>query len=267
MKKFLFLLLLFGIGVTSIGWSKAESGSCARPWPSQVEACRQLEQEILGETVRILFHGYVEIDEGYNVRRVNGTLSHATIFAGRYLVTHNHFGIRLSQALLFDQYGSGSFSGVSIYKLDGQPLLDNAPLTSFTVVFEEGETVLLDFGPGNGSGFFAEAGLASAEIATGESMTLTPGREVAQVDWDPAGNSRVVWTKIDDLVSEKKVPLARVDHFIELGASGGGLFLDGLHIGNNWSRTTETSVRTGAQTGQFSLVALNTSEIVKYINQ
>ena len=52
-------------------------------------------------------------------------------------------------------------------------------------------------------------------------------------------------------------PLARVDHLIAMGASGGGLFLNGEHVGNNWGRVTETNLATGVVREVDSLVVLN----------
>ena len=134
-------------------------------------------------------------------------------------------------------------------------------MTAFKVVSEVGETVVLDFGLIEGQGFFTQAGLVSAELATSNTLALQQGIEVAQIDWDDEWNTRVIWTTIEDIAVQNRLPVAQVDHFIKLGASGGGVFLDGVHIGNSWSRTLQTDANSGALVDEFSLVALNTSSI------
>ena len=72
------------------------------------------------------------------------------------------------------------------------------------------------------------------------------------------GHTWVAWTKIDTVYAQNSMPLMQGQHFIELGVSGGGVFVNGVHIGNNWGRITETNQRTGQASQNLSLVALNT---------
>ena len=128
--------------------------------------------------------------------RIQGTLSHATVIGGRYLLTHNHFGLPLSQLLLFNRNAAGGFTGVSVLRVDGTALLDQAPLDSFVVVEERGETLLLDFGEVAGQGIFDTLGIPSASVARGGALPLRAGMEVAPVDWDGEGHTRVYWAPL-----------------------------------------------------------------------
>jgi hypothetical protein len=255
MKKLTLLLtaILIGIGPLYI----YQNSSCQRPLPWQKEACQEIEAKILGATVRITFHGEIEIENGYEIETVFGTISHATVVDGRYLLTHNHFGIPLSQVQLYNRYANGGFRGMSIDRLDGTAVLEYAPLDVFVVVEEKGETVLLDFGTVAGVGFFTSAGLNSAEVAYYDPTMLVPGVEVAQVDWERQGNTRIEWSQIIDVYSKDGLPLALVDNFIEKGSSGGGLFLNGQLIGNNWAQIPGSNSSTAGSGQGSSLVALN----------
>ncbi|MCB9421993.1 MAG: hypothetical protein H6667_19490 [Ardenticatenaceae bacterium] len=255
MKKAAFFLTMMGF-VLLIGFAP-KSHSCRRPLPWNNQHCHEVEQVILNATVRIVLHGWVEVETGYDVARINGGISHATVVDGRYLITHNHFGIPLSQVMLYNQYANGEFTGVSVYRLDGTIILDHAPLDSFAIIAETGETVVIDFGVAAGEGFFTQAGVGSARAANLSTIQLVPGTEVAQIDWDRHGLTRVVWTKVKSVYQENGVPLVRVDHVIQLGASGGGVFLDGRLIGNNWGNLVETNLNTGVVRQRLSLVALN----------
>lgn len=257
MKKLFFLIMVI-VALTGFGAAKTK-GSCRAPLPWQIGHCREMEQTILAATVRIAFHGHLDIENGYEVQRVQSTISHATVVDGRYLITHNHFGIPLSQVQIYNQYANGGLTGVSLYRLDGTSLLDHAPLDVFSVVSERGETVLLDFGSVKGQGFFAHAGVTSAPLAGSEGARPVPGAEVAQIDWDRQGHTRVVWANIERISNDDDLPHIIVDHFIEHGASGGGVFFEGRHIGNNWGRIVSAN-KTAA--GHESIIALNNSLMI-----
>ncbi len=257
MKKLFLLPMILFAGLFFLNGFGPKLNTCGRTFSSRPPQCRQMEDNILAATVLLELHGTIEIEDGTGYEEVKGTISHATVVEGRYLVTHNHFGVRLSQMSLFEQYGGGAFSGVSVYRVDGRLVLDNAPVTTFTVLFEDGETTVLDFGLVEGQGLFAQAGLASVEIAAEDDAKLRPGMEVAQLDWDPQGQTIVVWTRVELVELQEGQRVAKVDHYIAMGASGGGLFLDGVHVGNNWARIVGTSPETGEVVDQFSWVALN----------
>lgn len=245
------LVLISGLGFTLV------DVSCQRPFPWQVGQCRAMEQAILDSTVQIVFHGWLEVENGYEVEKIWGTRSHATVIDGRYLLTHNHFGLPLSQVQIYNQYSNGSLSGISIYRTDGTAVLDHAPLDVFVVKVEEGETVLLDFGTIAGEGFFTQKGFGSALLSQYGNVQLVPGDEVAQIDWDGQGNTLVVWSRIKSVYQDNGLPKAVVDNYIESGASGGGLFLNGQHIGNNWAHLIQTDPNTNIDYPR-SVVALNT---------
>jgi hypothetical protein len=76
---------------------------------------------------------------------------------------------------------------------------------------------VLDFGPN----FFTQLGLRPAKVASETAVALQPGMAVAQVDCDSQGHAQVVWTKIDTIYSQNNLLLMQVQHFIELGTSGG----------------------------------------------
>ena len=247
--------IVIGISIVLLVNLGLKGESCQRPLPWHKQYCLEMEQTILESTVRIALHGWVEVENGYEVERIKGTISHATVIDGRYLITHNHFGIPLSQVLLYNQYALGEFTGVSVFRLDGTSILDRAPIESFVVVAEQGETTVLDFG----ADFFTQLGVRSAKVMSETAVALQPGMEVAQVDWDRQGHTRVVWTEIDTVYAQNNLPIMQVQHFIELGASGGGVFVNGIHIGNNWGRIIETNQLTGQTSQNLSLVALNTA--------
>jgi hypothetical protein len=158
-KKKVLAIVLSVIAIGLVMASSPQENGCDHPSPQQLPHCQELEQEILSATVRIQLHGWVEIEDAYASQRINGTLSHATVIDGRYLVSHNHFGIPLSKVVRYSRYGNGSLTGVSVYKTNGEPVLSNAPITAFSVVSEVGETTWLDFGLVDGQGLFARAGL------------------------------------------------------------------------------------------------------------
>jgi hypothetical protein len=255
MKKVMWFLTVMGL-VVMMGWGLM-SESCKRPLPWNKQHCREVEQAILDATVRIVLHGWIEVEMGYDVERINGSISHATVIDGRYLITHNHFGIPLSQAILYNQHANGEFSGVSVYHLDGTVILDHATLDSFVVTAEIGETIVLDFGTVDNEGFFTQAGVSSAQSISTRTAQLALGTEVAQVDWDSQGHTQVVWTRVKRVYRENGIPLIQVDHAIRPGASGGGVFLDGRHIGNNWGNYVETNRYMGIVRQELGLVALN----------
>ncbi len=255
MNKLLRLIILLGL-ILGMGFVP-NGGSCKRPFPWQKQHCEEMEQAILDATVRIVFHGWLELDDGYEVERIKGTISHATVVDGRYLLTHNHFGIPLSRIQTYSRHANGGFTGVSVYRLDGTAVLDHAPLDAFVVAEESGETVMLDFGTVAGVGFFANAAVPSAEMVDSGAQQLGWGTELAQIDWNGQDQTRIIWVKVKRVSLINGVPLAQVDHVIELGASGGGVFWNGRHVGNNWGNLVETNLDTGAVSKQHSLVALN----------
>jgi hypothetical protein len=85
--------------------------------------------------------------------------------------------------------------------------------------------------------------------------------EIAQIDWD--GNStHIDWVTIDATNTKADTPIINVSNCILKGASGGGVYWQGQHIGNNWSRTDKCD--SGLVSGEevISTVALNTQTVI-----
>ena len=217
--------------------------SCTNPTAALAQECAAMEQQILAATVRLeLFHG------------ANGGRGHGTIVAGRYLITHNHYPI--SAAALANGEESG-VTAVSVFKANGDVILQEAPLSFFTVAAVYPQILVLDFGEYGGVGFFDSVGVPSAEFKAWESLPLQPGMEVAQVDWD-GSTAFVKWVHIDDIVTVDGIPALELASFVTQGASGGGIFWKGYHIANNWSRATELSQDSETIIRQYSVAALDT---------
>ncbi len=135
----------------------------------------QLEEQILASTVRIEMQGWNKI--GPTLQPITkGGKSHATVIDGRYLVTHNHFGYDLTTQVHPEDEG---YTGITLRKADGTLLLDNAPLTAFTIVHEDLETLVLEFVDENGNGLFDTLGLPSAEMVPWDAVPWQAGTELA----------------------------------------------------------------------------------------
>jgi hypothetical protein len=55
------------------------------------------------------------------------------------------------------------------------------------------------------------------------------------------------------------VPQIQVANFPIKGSSGGGLFWNGVHVGNTWARNIEEDPDTGEIVRRYSIIALNTA--------
>jgi hypothetical protein len=255
-KKLLIVSLLVTWLFTGLAWFEAKAAgpaqaamselACSDPLPVQATACADLVQHILDSTVQIKMHGWTEVD-GRPVL-TPGRTSHATIKDGRYLVTHNHFQYPLRAT---QQSG---YVAISLYRVNGDPILEHAPLTALDVVAEEAGMLVLEFKADDGRGLFEALELPSARFASRQALALQPGMEVAQVLWNGRQTS-VQWTTIEK-VMEEGLPRLELRSTLGAGSSGGGVFWQGQHIGNNLSRT-----RVRNQQNQiirhFSTAALN----------
>jgi hypothetical protein len=233
----------------------ATVSSCAEPTFNKISICKALEQQILASTVRLEWHFWKKNDAGSGYIYLDGNTGYATIKDGRYLVTHNHIGISLTEL------GNRDLTTVSIFAADGKPLFLEASLKDITIAVEDTETLVFDFGSYADKGLFESLGLTSANFVAWESLPLQPRMEVAQIDWDGA-TAHVEWVMIEDIVTEQGIPRLELDNFVRHGASGGGVFWNGLHIANNWSRITVQDEDSGKIIHRFSVAALNSPEIV-----
>lgn len=215
--------------------------SCANPTAEITSDCNALTQRILASTVRIEFHG------------PSGGIGHGTVLGDRYLLTHNHYPV---SAAALANGGSGEVTAVSVFKANGEIILLKAPLTYFTVVYDTPESLTLDFQEYGGTGFFDTLGVPSAESTTLDQLSLQPGVEVAQIDWDGT-TTHVDWVRVTAVHTDGDAPYLELDNFVEQGASGGGVFYEGYHIANNWSRHTDRVAETGEMLRQYSIAALN----------
>jgi len=226
--------------------------SCADPIPTNAAICQKMEQEILDATVRFLMYTPLMHVDGTGYMIVNGD-GHATIMNGRYLVTHNHFDEFFFS--LLQQGNPDNLITIDIYNTNGELILQ-VPGQTLSVVVVEHETVVFDFGEKDGLGFFAAHGLPSAKFLAQSDMPLQPGMEVAQIDWDGV-SSHVDWTTIEEITTVSETPIVKLSNCIKLGASGGGIFWQGHHIGNNWSRIATCSQKLEPGIVHNSSVALN----------
>ncbi len=207
--------------------SLVETLSCAEPVGTAVEICRQIEERILQSTVRIEITSWAVLkgDRGFDF---DVKASHATLKDGRYLVTHNHFSSAFNA-----QDNIGQLEGYQSVRLsDAQgKMLFQGPLSDFEVVWEDEETLVIGH---RNETIFGRLGLVSAEFVDGTAVSLQPGMEVAQIDWD-GSNTWVEWTTIEAVQDENGVPVLVLDGDIMIGASGGGVFWQGAHVANNWT--------------------------------
>jgi len=235
----------------------AHAPACADPTPELATHCLKMEQTILAATVRLELSRWLDAD-GRKGEYIASGISHATIKDGRYLVTHNHFGELLSA--LQNQGIQGEYIRLSLYRTDGNLILSNIPLTDVSIVIENAQTLVLALkGQGN-LGFFEMMGLPSAEFAAWQNLSLQPGTEVAQIDWD-GQTSYVRWTTINSLTTENGTSQISLTTYVEQGASGGGVFWNGYHIANNWFRASEQNQGTGEVLLQYSMAALNSAQV------
>jgi hypothetical protein len=228
--------------------------SCEEPATPSEPSCDTLERQILATVVRYEIYGPSMDGSG---RQAEG-LGHGTVKDGRYLVVHNHFGVDLTG------FESNSQEAViTMYNGIGDLFLWKAQAPLFTVVAES-EILVLDFGASRtGEGFFDSMGIQSARFDSWQEASPSTGEVVAQVTWD-GRRSDVAWSAIDEVILEGTTPRIVLSNTLLPGASGGGVFLDGAHVGVNWQRGRHRG-ETGNVLQQFSTAALNTQAIADVI--
>ena len=208
----------------------------------------EIEQHILDSTLRIDINSWIMYVEGEGYTHLHGT-GHGTVKDGRYLITHNHYGEELTE-ILRDTAASEALT-VTLYRANGERLMQ-IPGNSMTVVAVDAETLLFDFG----EGVFPELGVASAAFEEWQSLSLQPGMEVAQINWDWS-QAHVDWVRIDAVTTQEGVPVLQLANCLEYGASGGGVFWQGVHVANNWNRDADCGLEAATDAGSFSRAALN----------
>jgi hypothetical protein len=191
---------------------------------SDAQRCAE-EELILNSTVRfsIEYWVYRPADEGYDISYSNG---HGTVMKGRYLVTHNHFGIPFPGDPDWDENG---YEIISLYNQAGQRVF-KGPLSDFELVRKAGESLVLAHAD---EGFFEALGFRSAEFAPWSAIPLEKGMVVAQVDWD-GRTTRVDWVQVEEIILDQGTPRLVLNDGVLVGASGGGIYWQGTHVANNW---------------------------------
>ncbi|MCA9991607.1 MAG: hypothetical protein KDE29_11460 [Anaerolineales bacterium] len=238
---------------TQMAVSQVQEPSCAQPTAENAAACQAMEAQILATTVRLELRRWDENEAGGRGEYVDGGICHATVMDGRYLVTHNHFSIPLQ---VLQQGADGQQVRLSVYDLDNRPILKDLPLTAFDVMLVGPQTLLLDFQEYGGQGLLTMLGLPSASFADLSDLALQPGREVAQIDWDGT-HTQVDWVRVEAVVNENGALSLQLANGLTQGASGGGVFWQGVHIANNWTSNYVRDKETGDLLGQYSVAALN----------
>lgn len=225
---------------------------CEEPTSPEEDSCDMKIRRVLATVVRYEFF----VPEKAGSDRLISALGHGTVKDGRYLVVHNHFGVDLARfesgiqdALLSMHNGIGDLF-----------LWDRSP--RFTVVIEEMEALVLDFGvDDDGRGFFESKGIQSAAFQDWQLKELKASQSIAQVIWD-GSRSDIVWTSIEEVIVNDGTPRIVLANSLLHGASGGGVFMDGAHIGVNWESGKHLD-ETGAVIEEFSTAALNSTALVE----
>jgi len=227
------------------------SEGCEEPTSPEEDSCDMKVRRMLATVVRYEFF----VPEKAGSDRLISGLGHGTVKDGRYLVVHNHFGVDLSQ---FETGVPNTLIGMH-NGLGDLFLWEQKP--RFTVVVEEVEALVLDFGvDDDGQGFFESKWIQSATFEDWQLKGPAPGQSVAQVVWD-GSRSDITWTSIKEVILDSGVPRIVLANPLLHGASGGGVFLDGAHIGVNWESGKHLD-ETGAVIEEFSTAALNSSVLV-----
>ncbi|KAA3658173.1 MAG: hypothetical protein DWQ04_25940 [Chloroflexi bacterium] len=227
--------------------------SCARPSEEMKADCDAMAQQVLSATVRLHVRRWQKDDSGQKGEFVDGGVGHGTVKDGRYLVTHNHYGIPLADV------DNAELIQVTVKNWRGEMVLQDMPLTAVTVVAVDAETLILDFGQYGETGLFEMMGVPSAEFQSHDSLSLQVGMEVAQVDWD-GETAHVDWVLVESVDSENGVPQLKLANGLTEGASGGGVFWNGVHVANNWTSNSSYNQQTGDLLNQFSVAAANSSQ-------
>lgn len=229
-----------------------------KPTSDEVETRQQIEERILNSTIRF----YIETwavrpgDSGYDFDSASG---HGTLKDGRYLVTHNHFSAPLSSQS--HDRESNAYTMVTLTDSNGEALF-KGPVSDFEVVWEDPETLVITH---KDSDLFQKLGFVSAEFKQWSSVPLEAGMEVAQVDWDGA-TTRVDWTTVQEVTVNEGTPRLVLADDVTLGASGGGIFWQGVHIANNWLLVQELGA-SGELLSATTKVALNSAPVASTLSQ
>lgn len=227
---------------------------CGGSTPANADMCRAIEEAILKSTVRFRIDTWAVL-EGDSGFEIDVSIGHGTLKDGRFLVTHNHFGVPLS--IRTRQGEPEAYGVITFYEAGGEAVFQG-PLSEFELVWEGPETLVI---ASKDASLFQGLGFVSAEFRDWTAAPLGPGMEVAQVDWDGA-LTRVDWTIVHEISVTEGTPRLVLADDARNGASGGGIFWQGIHIGNNWTRV-EQYASSGTLLGSVTKVALNSPRVAE----
>lgn len=231
-----------------------QTTSCAPPDITDVDRCQQLESEILDVTLRLEI-SVKKLAGNSSAGLTSISVGHATVVGGRFLVTHNHFAQSSGESY------SSQLLTLSAYRADGSLAIHQAPSHTFQVFSAGPQTLVFDFGQYDGQGALDYMGIASARLGAWDELGLRPGMEVAQVNWD-GQKTHVDWVRVSTVGLENGASVLQLDNYVEPGASGGGVFFAGYHIGNNWFRNIDRHFITGKILRLWTVAALNDNRVV-----
>jgi hypothetical protein len=221
--------------------------------PNNEVSCTQWEQQILAATVRIQMRSSVEFDLDMGREPMSHeAISHATVVGGRYLLTHNHFKISPKYQ------GNGTSLYATLYLTSNEMIAEAA---TFTIAYADTETLMLEFTDKEGRGLFDILDIPSAQLLAWGSLSLEPGMEVAQINWDGT-TTHINCVQIESVVIDEGTPRLDLKNYIQPGSSGGGVFWQSYHIANNWQRTALYESGSTLMLHQFSSAALNSVSMV-----
>lgn len=233
------------------------STSCVTPDAASAERCKDMEASILDVTLRLELAVKNLGDKGSG-KPITVIIAHATVVGGRFLVTHNHFAISP------DEHNDSQLLTLSAYHADGTPAVHQAPAHTFRVFSAGEQTLVFDFGQYGGQGAFDYMRMASAQMGTWQGLGLRPGMEVAQVDWD-GQTTHVDWVRVSGIELDTGIPALQLENYVAPGASGGGVFYAGHHIGNNWFRRVYRQASTAEIVGKRTVAALNETSLIPLV--
>ncbi len=217
------LLRLSSTALRSLG-----NRRCADPSAADQPGCVALEQSILQSTVRFQVVWWIPQAGGNgfdDLRRIG----HGTVLPGCRLLTHNHFDIPLPplappgvQTDFYFYDVADTFVGRS---------------HQVTIVLADKETLVLALAGGDQDCPLGDLASHPARFAQQPSVAVTGATEAAQIDWDGA-RSFVSWKPIVAVVAEDGVERVVLEGPVKLGASGGGVYVDGRYVATTWTRVT-----------------------------
>lgn len=228
------------------------------PTPTAIDRHQSVEQMMLDATVRVALETWLvnEGERGYTILKSEG---HGTVVNGRFLITHNHHTIPLS--LSETGFDPDIYTRLFIFNTDGE-LINTLPFTDFQIGLREPQMLLLVYVGEPEDQPFGTIGLDVTQVLAGTAVPLA-GSEIAQIDWD-GHRTGVVWTEVTAVYPQHDPPCLELASQPQLGASGGGIFWQGQHIGNTWLKGSRSSAANGPIC-QYSKAALNSSELLAYL--